>query len=264
MNSSAVAFDLPADVTFADDLDVSHNPDDYRDPAPPLPLMAGIYGVRLEAGLKRERDDQGNPTDKIVLVKNSAGVPTYPVVEVKKVTVATPEDFANRVAFPYQEFSTKPGTRKDFNAGGQEYPYNHLSDIIRSHDATMGYRGLEEGIRLLQSLITDGAVFHVKIDWRAEDRSWIGEQVKAVQAQLEAGEITEADAKKTMNEIRYKKGRLEGIAKFVQNGPDGKVLVPEWEGPGGEMIPARPFIREWVSTLNLGKPGYKLGARKVV
>lgn len=260
-STTPVAFDIPADVTFVDDVDVSLNASEYVDPAPPLPLMAGVYGVRLtEAGMKRQRDEQGNPTNQLVLKKDTNGTPKYPVIEVRKITVAAPEEVVGRVAFPYQEFSTKPTVRKDFNAGGQEYPFNHLSAILRSTDATLNYRGLDEGLQLLKTLISDGAVFYVRVDWRAEDRGWIGEQVKAILAQKDAGEITEADANKALIEVRYKKGRLEGVAKFKN--ADG-ILVPEWIGPSGEEIPARPFLREFVSTLQLGKPGTKLGARKV-
>jgi hypothetical protein len=264
--ADAPKFDFPANVEFTDDLDVSLNPEEYKDPAPPLPLMAGNYGVRLvEAGFKRKRDDQGNPTDELVLIKDANDKPTYPVVEVRKIVVAAAGDgndnLVGRSAYPFQEFSTKPGTRRDFNMGGQEYPFNHLSAIIRAHDATIGYRGLNEGLNVLKSLLADGAIFYIRGDWKAEDRSWIREQVQTIDAQQEAGELTEEAAKKARNEVRYKKGVQEGIAKFVQNGPNGKILVPSWTSPSGEEIEARFFIREFISTAQLSK--FKLGPRKI-
>ncbi len=259
---NAPSFDFPSDVTFADDLDVALNSAEYRDPAPPLPLYAGNYGVKFtQVGLKRKRDEQRNPTNELVLINNAVGVPTYPVIEIKQVTVVAPEDtpgVTGKVVYPFQEFPTNPTTKRDFNAGGAEFPYNHLSAIIRSHDASINFGSLAEGLELFKTLSADGAVFYINLDWRAEDRKWIGEQIKAIDEQEKAGQLSAEEAKTLRGEIRYKKGRLEGFKKFVVNGE----VTTEWEGPSGDMIPARPFIRDFISTLQIGKP-YKLGPRRV-
>jgi hypothetical protein len=264
-NAGSTVLDFP-EATFADDLDVSHNPEDHHDPAPPLPLMAGTYGIRLkQAGLKRVRDEHGQPTDELVLVKNAKGEPTYPVIEVKQFEVVKSNDageLVGRTAYPFQEFGTKPTMKKDFNAGGIEYPYNALAAIIRSHDATIPFRGLNEGLAVFKRLLSDGAIFFVRTDWKAEDRAWTRDQVKLIDTLQESGEIDEAEAKKRRNEVRYKQGQQEGIAKFVIKGDDGsKVLLPTWTSPGGDDIEARVFIREWVSTATLDR--VKLGPRKI-
>lgn len=261
-NQTGTVLDFP-ETTFVDDLDVSHNPEEHHDPAPPLPLMAGIYGVRLtQTGFKRVRGDNGERTDELVMVKNDAGVPTFPVIEVKQITVAKSNDadeLVGRVAYPFQEFSTKPTTKIDFNAGGMEYPYNALSAIIRSHDASLPFRGLNEGLALFKRLVSESSIFFVRIDWKAEDRAWVREQVKLVDALEEAGEISPEDAKKRRSEIRYKQGQLDGISKF-KNKETGS-LSGTWVGPSGEEIEARAYIKDWVSTEQLSR--YKLGPRKV-
>lgn len=253
---TAVAFDFPANMNIADDLDLGHNPEEYQDPALPLPLVAGRYGVRLtKAGLKRKRDDQGNPTEELVMVDGK-----YPVLVVASVQTVKPEDFGSKTAYLFQEVTLKPGTKRDFNAGGVEMPYNPLAAIIRSHDATIGFRGLEEGIKILSGLLSDGAIFFTQIDWKAEDRQWLREQREALKAGVESGEVSEEERKARNKEI-YKQGQLDGFAKFVQTVDGVKVANAEWVGPSGETFEARPYIREWISTAQLSK--FKLGPRKV-
>lgn len=251
-----VSFDFPANVNIADDLDLGHNPEEYKDPALPLPLMAGRYGVRLtKAGLKRKRDDQGNPTDEIVMIEDK-----YPVLTVGAFQTVKPEDFGTKTAYPFQEIVLKPGTRKDFNAGGIEMPYNPIAAIIRSHDATIGFTGLQEGLQLLQTLLSDGAIFFVQVDWKAEDRQWLREQRDALKADVEAGNIDDATRKARNSEI-YKLGQRDQFSKFVQTVNGVKAAVPEFTGPSGETFEARPYIREWISTAQLSK--FKLGPRKL-
>lgn len=255
-------FDFPANVEFTDDTDIALNPEEYKDPALPLPLMAGNYGVRFtQVGLKRVREN-GQPTEEVLKLKDpKTGVPTYPVIEVKQITVAQAgegnDNLVGKTAYLFQEFRTNTQQKRDFNAGGQLYDYNALSAAIRAHDATMGYRGLGEGIKLFQSLVADGAIFYVRIDWRAEDSKWVREQVALVDKLQAAGEITEAEAKERRSEIRYKQGQVEGIKKFL----DGDVLKSEWVGPSGEELPVRPYIRDFISTAQLDK--FKLGPRKI-
>lgn len=271
MNQNATEttkLDFPANLEFTDDTDIALDPAEYRDPAPPLPLMAGNYGVRLtDMGLKRERDDQGNPTETVRLRRSFTDGPTvppkYPIIEVKKITVANAgegnDSLVGKSAFPFQEFNTFTQEKKDFNAGGQTYDHNDMSAMIRSNDASLAYRGLNDGLALLKSLVSDGGIFYVRIDWRAEDRKWIREQVAEIDRLEKAGELTSEAARKQRNEVKYKKGIQEGIAKFKTE--DGG-LSATWIGPSGEEIEARPFIREFISTTQLGKV-YKLGPRKI-
>lgn len=262
--SEATKLDFPSNVDFTDDMDVSLNPDEYVDPAPPLPLLAGTYAVRItDSGLKRVREN-GVPTDEIVLIKNEQGEPTFPVIEVKKITIADAgegnENMVGRSAYPFQEFSTKPTTRRDFNRGGESFDFNHLSAIIRGHDATLGYKGLDEGLNLYKSLVSDGAKFFVRTDWVAEDRKWIREQVALIDQQEKAGELTAEAAKKARNEVRYKTGKQEGMTKFIVREGENVYLNPVWVGPSGDEIEARVQIVEFVSTAN---KRIKLGPRQV-
>jgi hypothetical protein len=260
--STKPVFDFPANVEFSDDMDVALDPSVYKDPAPPLPLMAGNYGVRFtQVGLKRVRKDR-QPTEEVLLLKDAKGVPTYPVIELKQITVANAGDanvgMVGKTAYLFQEFRTNPTQKRDFNAGGQLYDYNALSAIIRSHDATLGYKGLSEGIKLFQSIVADGGIFFVNIDWRAEDSKWVREQVALIDKLQADGEISEAEGKTRRSDVRYKQGQLEGIKKFV--GEDGS-LQTEWTGPSGEELPVRPYIRDFVSTAQIGK--FRMGPRKI-
>jgi hypothetical protein len=251
----AVSFDFPANVNIADDLDLGHDPETHQDPSLPLPLMAGRYGVRFtKAGLKRKRDDSGNPTEELQLVDGK-----YPIFTISSFQTVQPED-VKKTAYPFQEIVLKPTTKMDFNAGGQRMPYNPLAAIIRSHDATIPFKGLEEGLQILKGLLSDGAIFYVQTDWVAEDRDWLREQRDALKAAVEAGEVTEEE-RKARNSVIYKAGKVDRFSKFIQTVNGQKVAVPEFVGPSGETIEARPYISEWISTAQLSK--FKLGPRKI-
>lgn len=253
-----MSFEMPAGVQLTDDLDVALDSNEYQDRQAPLPIFAGNYAVRIvKSGLKTEYQKPGT----VVLVKNSQGVPTYPVIRLEELEVGKPEDFAGRRIFPgFQEFGTKPFERTDFTTGSKS-PANNLSDMIRSSDDTISYRGLEAGLKVLERLIAEGALFHVQVDWLAEDRKWIGEEVKIVQAAIDAGEVSEEEGKKLMNKIRYKDGRLEGMKKFVISGQGGvKSLSPLWDGPSGESIEAKAIVKQFIPLSQLDR--YKLGAKK--
>ncbi len=242
---------MPADMSFADDLDVQLDPNEYQDPSLPLPI-AGNFGVRIKkSDLKKVYGK-----DEIVYVDGK-----YPVLRFSEVEIATPDTHAGRAVYlPFVEFGTKPYMETDFNAGGVKLPANNLAKILRSHDATLGFRSLEEGLKTFEQLVNSGAVFHVQLDYIAEDRKWIGEQVKLITAMKERGSITEDDANAQMKDVRYKKGRKEGVRNFVVGGQ----VVPMFESPSGELIQARTTIKRWISTAQLGDAGYKLGLNKVL
>lgn len=234
---------MPADLELQDDLEVSHNPEEYRDAPLPTPILAGNYAVRVKkSGLKRDFDDE----TKVVLVKNEDGVPTYPVIVINELEVARPEELGGRRIFPGsfgQEFGTKPYMEKDFNTG-DEFPANNLAKMLRSYDASIPFQGLEDGLKTFQRITSEGGLFHVQIEWFAEDRNYIKEQIKQLQSALEEGRLSDEEFKKLAREVRYKQGRLEGMNKFVQDGQ----LVPFWVGPSGEEIEARAYIKKFLST----------------
>jgi hypothetical protein len=247
-------FEIPADLELQDDLEVAHNPDEYRDAPLPTPVLAGDYAVRIvKSGLKRDYEDE----TKIVLVKNDAGEPQYPIIVINELEIVKPEEFDGRKVFPMgfgQEFGTKPYMDRDFNTG-ETFPANNIAKILRSHDASLSFRGTNEGLKLVQRLSNEGSVFHVRIDWVAEDREYIKAQIDALKAALNDGAIDEETFKSKAREVRYKQGRLEGMNKFVQDGQ----LVPSWVGPSGNEVEARAFIRKFLSTAQQ----IKLGVKKV-
>ena len=253
-------FDMPAGVALTDDLDVALDANEYQDRQAPLPIYAGNYAARIKkSSLKEEFGTKG----VIVLVKNAAGVPTYPVIRIEELEIVKPEELDGRRVFPgFQEFGTKPFERTDFTTNPPtKTPANNLSDMIRSVDSSLSYRGLEAGLSLFGRLVDEGALFHVQIDWLAEDRRWIGEQVKIVDAALQAGEITEEQAKTARNQARYKDGRQEGMKKFVVTGNGGtKTLSPLWTGPSGEDIEVKAVIKQFIPISQLDR--YKLGPKK--
>lgn len=243
-------FEIPADVSFADDLDVQLNAEEYQDKAAPLPI-AGNFGVRIKkSGLKKEYQKE-----TLVRVDNK-----YPVIRIEELEIATPEENDGRRVFPFQEFGTKPYMRKDFAAGGVDVPANNLADIIRStqEGQMVNFRTLEDGLQAFRELVGEGAIFHVRLDWLAEDRKWIAAQIKEIDEAEKAGGLTQEAAKKQRNEVRYKLGRQEGMTKFKD--PNGGGYNPVWVSPSGDEIEAKTVIKEFIPVSQLKR--YKLGARK--
>lgn len=253
-------FEMPVGFELQDDLDVSLNPEDYRDAPLPTPIHAGNYAGRIvKAGLKTLYEKP----DEVVLVKDDNGVPTYPVIVIRELEVVRPEEFDGRKIFPQgfgQEFGTKPYMRTDYSTQ-ERYPANNLADMLRSHDSSIAFRGLREGQQRLEQIMSEGGLFHFQIEWVAEDREFIKNEIEELKAALEDGRLGEDEFTKLSREVRYKKGRLEGMNKFID--PETGSLVPSWLGPSGEEVEARAFIKKWISLADLGKPGLKLGAKTV-
>ena len=244
-------FEMPAGVEFTDDFDVQLNPEEYQDQALPLPL-AGNFGVRIKkSSLKKEYEKE-----TLVLVDGK-----YPVIRIEELEIADPAALIGRRVFPFQDFGTKPFERPLFPGSTDKLPANNLADILRSHDATISFRSLQDGLDTFSRLTAEGAIFYVQLDWLAEDRKWIGEQVKVVTAAAERGEITEQEAKDKLKEIRYKLGRREGKNNFKVVNPTTKEVSfnPVFESPSGKEIEATSTIRKWISKNQLDK--FKLGAK---
>lgn len=251
-------FDVPA-VQFADDLDVSMNPDEYVDKAPPPPVTGGYYGFRIvKGGLKKVYQKP----DEIVLVDKK-----YPVIVIEQIEIVSPEDLpgiSGRSVFLQgfgQEFGTKPFERPDFVTGGK-VPANNLADIIRSSEAgqSESFRGTEEGLRLFQRLVADQTIFHGEVEWTAQDSKWVGVEVRALDALVKAGELTQEAARERMNEVRYKLGRQDNQAKFKL--PTGG-FAQTWTSPSGDEIEVRNFIKQFIPVSQLGKR-YTLGPKKTL
>jgi hypothetical protein len=258
-----VGFELPAGFQLTDDMDVAFDPSEYQVREAPLPVLAGIYGVRItKAGLKKVYGKE-----ETQLVKDENGVPKFPILVINEIEIAEPSDVegvpVGRKVFPQgfgQEYGTKPFKRKDF--GGREHLVNNLADIIAATPSADSFRGTDEGLQLLQQYTAEGRIFYVELDWLARDGKYIGEQVKLIDAAKEAGRINEEEAKKALSEIRYRTGQQEGMRKFVESRPDGsKALNPMWESPSGETIEAKNTIRQFIAVSQLGR--FRLGPKKV-
>jgi hypothetical protein len=244
---SAAAFDLPINA-FTDVDDVALDPSEYLDNQPVQPLVTGNYAFRIK-GLSFRKAKKDSPELRLVDGK-------YPVLVLEQVEVVEP----TRTVALYQDFGTKPFTRKDFGTG-QERPANNVADILRSHDAALRFGSLSEGIQMIQEIAQSGGLFHAFFDWTAQDMDGAKEAVTAIK--LAAGAPADAQNKDLPEEVRkkvneaYGRFRLRGMKKFKN--PATGIVVPIWTSPAGNDVEARVEIRNFISTNDLGK--VKLGPR---
>lgn len=210
-------FDLKGQV-FTDDLDVALDAATYADPQQPAPIDEGAYGFTIDpTTLELVTDKEG----KLVLDDGK-----YPIVSIGMVEVVDPQESKRKVPL-YQRFRTKPFDRFDYESRSNVV-VNALSDLIRSADASVSYRGIEEGLNTLMSLVAQNAVFHARLRWSATDVEAAKEEAEAIRAAAEDPKSDET--RKAVNAV-WKKYRVQGQRKF-----NGKPFIISKDG---DQIPAR-------------------------
>lgn len=223
-------FDID-DIPVTDDLDVSNDPTTYQDPIAPPPPDEGAYQFRILLP-KGQQDilQRNRQTGEIVLREGK-----YPVLNISGVQLVN-EGFNERKVYPFQSISTKPYTRRDEK--GHEVMVNNLSDLVRSHDTSLAFRGTKEGLVLVNQLVNDNAVFAAKFTWFAEDWRWRAEQLDALKANAEAANLE--PTREAKGKI-YEMAKLEGQAKF--RNPETGRYETTWTGPSGNEIPVKFQIK---------------------
>lgn len=198
------------DVEDIDDVQLA-SAEDYQDETDPAPLAPGVWEFRVDdAGLKRDRD--GN------LLKDGK----YPVVQVKKLTVVAPQEFAGRQVYVFKDYSLKP------LANGNRKGAVPAVDLLRGLNDQHTFASGQEVIELLGREFEKGSTVKIKTDWVAKDSDYIKEVL------AEAGGFDNMDQDE--RNALFNKAILRGQKKFPKK--NGQ-FVHEWEGPSGEKVTAR-------------------------
>lgn len=214
-------FSIPENHPFADDLDVQLDASTYVAPALPQPIDDGRYGFRIDPGTMSLRTDK----DGKVIYQDDK----YPIVTIGKVEVVEGVE-RPRTQNLYQDVRTKPFTRRD-PVTGDNVPASALADLILSADPTASFRGVEEGLRVLQGLVAQSAVFHARLRWTATDVKAAKAEADAIKAN--ADDPTSDETRKAVNEV-WKKYRVQGQKNF-----NGKPYI---DAADGDSIDARVEI----------------------
>lgn len=242
-------FDIPSDVTFADDLDVSTSPDTYVDPQAPLPINDGRYGFRIEKMSLRTVSKE----DKTLRLDDGK----FPVVTLEQLEIVEPAELAGRKVMLYQDFRTKPFPRR--GADGVERQANNVADALRSNDVNVSFNGVTEGLRLLEATAGQGGVFYGRFRWTATDIDAAKEQVNAIKTAAGVpltatnAQIADKTVRDAINAV-WKKFKLQGQKKFrTPAGTYGPLM-----SQGGEPIEPRTEIAEFIPSNKVGT--VKLGS----
>lgn len=194
-----------ADVSLAD-------AGDYQDQTGPAPLAPGAYRLRVEEGGLR-KDSNGE------LIMDGG----YPQVQLNKLTVVEPEEFKDKVIYPFKTYSLKPV------AGGQRKGSIPVVDLLRGFDDTLTFASGKEAIQLLVEQISQGNTFVAGTNWIAKD----SEAIKAF-IEENGGDLADVDADEKRKFFNSAIIRSQKKFPKVNN-----VYVPEITGPSGDVLQAR-------------------------
>lgn len=222
------------DIEITDDLNVTMDPDSYKDaPSNTIP-QPGAYRLRV-VSMKPRKDQDGN----IVLADGK-----FPTIVLEQLEILEPEDDGRKFG-AFLDVRTKPVKRFDGYA-------TDLGDITRSFDQTRGWSGTSEGLAVLEELAQEGT-FRAQLGWSAYDSQFAKSQLEAAGlAGLKWSEMT-SDQQKVAGEI-YKKARLSTKDFPVSNGK----RVPFGRNPhSGNELEARLTVQRYIPS---GAENVKLGA----
>lgn len=215
-------------MSFMEDLELltepialDYDPANYADqPSVPAPPVTGNYEIKLGKYALKKRD--GN----LVLINGN------PLLTIYNFEIVEPAEFAGRkVNSVFQDVFTSTFLRDGKVASG-------LLDLIRAFDQTRGFSTVNAGLALLDELAGEGRTLKVKLDWTAQDRDYINEQIAAG-----------VDKK-----AAYKAGEIKSMFKFPKR-EDGK-FNNIWGGiDGTKHIEAKPYIRQFFASLDTVKLG---------
>lgn len=233
-NVDLEAIDDYADVSLADAAD-------YQDQTGPAPLAPGAFRLRVdEGGLRR------NEAGDLILDHG------YPQVQLNKLTVVEPEEFAGKVIYPFQTYSLKPV------AGGNRKGSIPVVDLLRGFDDRLTFASGKEAIQLLTEQIAEGKTFIGGTNWIAKD----SEAIKAF-IDENGGDLDDVDQEEKKK--FFASAIIRGQKRFPKDGNGG--YVPEIEGPSKDMLQARvsitrvyPSSKEVKKLGPFGKKGEKAAA----
>jgi hypothetical protein len=202
---------------------------EYNDQTGPAPLQPGNYRFRVVEGGRRKNQD-GEPIDQ----------DGYPQVQLTKLVVMEPEEFAGREVFPFQSYSLKP---QEF---GQRKGTVPAVDLLRGFDDTLTFANGREVLQLLAQQFEGGKTFVAGTNWEAKDSDAIASFIEE-----NGGDLKDVD----QDEKRsfFKTAIIRGQKKFPKvNG----FFVPEIEGPSGATLQARvKLTRIYPSSKEVKKMG---------
>lgn len=226
-----------SDLIVDDDLEIAMDPETYQDQADLAPPLPGNYRFVVGTGgiQSRMRDGARVITDG-----------KFPVLIVNRFKIVEPADLEREFSI-FHEIRTKPFDRYGTVA-------SDLGDITRSMDQSRGWRGLTEGLLVLDELAGNGNPFGAQIKWEAYDSAYanakfanLGIPKGSEKAAVAAGTITKA-----AYDAIYKAARL-GNKDFLPNGKGG--LLHMVKGPSGEILTGRAKVQKFFpsnATFKLG------------
>lgn len=231
-----------AELAFADDLDVGMDPETFVDQATPAPIYAGNYALRVDKYSQRKNKDGST---KLVDGK-------FPIIVLETVTVVEgavdkDDNPVERKFGLFADIPTKPFQREGVMV-------TRLGDITRAYDQTRQWRGLQEGLAVLQEFLDTNQIFRVQLNWLADDYKWSKSERerKGLGSDRNWNDFSDEE-KKAINDI-YNKAKLEGMSKFPKHG-NGRPNHVWANAPGGEPVEAKVVIKRFFpsgETVKLG------------
>jgi hypothetical protein len=225
--SEAFDFDL-SEVQDFEDVKLE-DASDYNDQTGPAPIAPGNYRFRVEVGGRKKNNDGEALDDN-----------GYPQVQLTKLVIVEPEEFAGKEVFPFQSYSLRP------QQNGPRKGTVPAVDLLRGFDDTLTFGSGKEVLQLLGEQFENGKTFVAGTNWEAKDSDAIKEFIEE-----NGGDLDDVD----QDEKRafFKKAIIRGQKKFPKvNG----YYVPEIEGPSGATLQARvKLTRIYPSSKEVKKMG---------
>lgn len=227
MSTDGFDIDL-TDVGEFEDVQLA-DANEYNDQTGPAPIAPGNYRFRVETAGRKKNND-GEPIDDH----------GYPQIQLTKLVVVEPEEFAGREVFPFQAYSLKPA---EF---GQRKGTVPAVDLLRGFDDTLTFASGKEVLQLLSEQFAGGKTFVAGTNWEAKDSDAIKEFIDE-----NGGDLDDVD--QDTKRAFFKTAIIRGQKKFPKvNG----FYVPELEGPSGATLQARvKLTRIYPSSKEVKKMG---------
>lgn len=195
------------------------NSDGYQDALPPAPPIPGNYRLRiLAASLQQKSDGNGGMVNVLEAGK-------YAQLKVDAIEIIQPED-SQRKLYIFQKFPSKPFSNRK---GASK-----LTDLIRAHDQSLTWTDNTDAFRVLDQTVEAGGSFCGYVDWIAKDGRWLAQEID----RLGGMENIDEDERYRI----FSAWKCEGKDNFPVD--DRGESIPVWEGPSGEKIEARSFVKK--------------------
>lgn len=220
-----------AELLVSDDLDISVDPETYQDQVNPAPPLPGNYRMVVLGKIEQRKDKAGNA----IMTDGK-----FPVFTIMRAKIVEPVECEKEFGL-FHDLRTKPFERFT-------HVVSDIGDIVRSMDQTRDWRGLAEGLNILEELVATNTPFTVQGAWSGYDAAYV--EAAFLEAGIAKGGekvalASERITKDAYNAI-YKKGRLN-TNDFKADGKGGRMQVAT--GPSGASIEARFQIRKFIPSL---------------